>query len=265
MMRSPFNASPNPALLHVTPSIKAVLHKVRKTIDDRLGLTTILGDVGVGKSTVLRMLYSEYDGREDCEATLIATPNFKSEFAFLKAICSDFKVAIKKAHANQQSELENFLVEQYQGGKNVAVFVDEAQTLNGRMLEQIRALLNYEASDGKLIQIVLAGQLDLRDKLKDNSKKAIRKRIFLPSLLDPLDLDETREMLEYRCDHYSLPFPFTSESLESIHSRANGVPRDILRLCSMAFEMARLINNGSTVTIEMVDQAYREFEETTEV
>src|SRR4051812_20836350 len=101
---SPFNASPNPALLHVTDSIRAVLHKVRTTVDDRLGLTTILGDIGVGKSTVLRMLYSEYDGKEDCEAVLIPMPNFKSEFAFLKAICMDFQVPIKKAQLNQERE-----------------------------------------------------------------------------------------------------------------------------------------------------------------
>jgi general secretion pathway protein A len=265
MMRSPFNASPNPALLHVTPSIRAVLHKVRKTIDDRLGLTTILGDIGVGKSTVLRVLYSEYDARDDCDVTIIAQPNYKSEFAFLKAICMDFEVPIKKAQLNQERELQTYLVDRYSQGKNVAVFIDEAQTLNGRMLEQIRSLLNYESDSGKLIQVVLAGQLDLRDKLKDESKKAFRKRIFLPSLLDPLDLDETRQMLEFRCEHYSLPFPFTSEALESIHSRANGVPRDILRLCSMAFEMAQLVNGGSSVTADIVDEAYREFEETTEV
>ncbi len=90
MRKQPFSISPNPFLLYLTPALQVTLEKVRFVVDSRQGLTAILGDVGLGKSTVIRYLFNEYDAREDVAATLIPSPNFPSEFAFLKKICADF-------------------------------------------------------------------------------------------------------------------------------------------------------------------------------
>ena len=74
MRKKPFSISPNPSFLFLTPSLKATLHKTRYVIDERQGLTAILGDVGLGKSSIVRLLYAEYESREDTEAAMIPTP-----------------------------------------------------------------------------------------------------------------------------------------------------------------------------------------------
>jgi general secretion pathway protein A len=212
----PFSISPNPVCLYLTGSLKSVISKVRYTIDERQGLTCILGDVGMGKSSVLRLLHAEYEADESARTCLIPTPSYASEFAFLKGLCGEFDLPPKRSLYDQEGVLKEFLISEYQQGKNVIIFIDEAQKLNGKMLEQVRAMLNFETSQEKLIQIVLAGQLELRDRLRDPSKKAIRSRIFAPSILNSLSINETKAMIEYRCGLADVSMPFPDEAIGTI-------------------------------------------------
>lgn len=239
---TPFSISPNPINLYLTPGIKSVLHKVRFTIDKRQGLTCVLGDVGMGKSSVLRLLYADYTAREDTLVSLIPTPSFTSDFAFLKGICGDLGITPKRSLFDQEQALRQFLIEKFEADQNVVIFIDEAQRLNGKMLEQIRSMLNFETNTAKLIQIVLAGQLELRDRLLDPSKRAIRSRIFAPSVLDPLSLGETTAMIAHRCELAEIKNPFLDKIVESIYEITAGVPREILKICSVAYEIMQLKN-----------------------
>jgi general secretion pathway protein A len=234
----PFSISPDPDLLYLTSALKSTLFKVQHVVDNRQGLTAIMGDVGTGKSSVLRRLWSDYMGRSDEFATAITpSPNFPSDFAMLKAICSDFGIPRKRSMVEQENELRGFLIDLDSAGKTCVLFVDEAQRLKGPHLELIRTLLNFETNKYKLIQIVLAAQLELRVKLMDPSKKALRSRIFLPSLLDPLSLPETREMIYFRCEKAGIPNPFTDQTVEIIYNRTGGVPREVLKVCGFAYIM----------------------------
>lgn len=235
----PFSINPDPSLLYLTPGLEAALHKTRYVIDNRQGLTAILGDVGLGKSTVLRYLYQSYASREDCRTAFLHTPSYKSEFAFLKAICAEFDVPLRPSQQRQESELNGFLIEQLQEGRLCVLFVDEAQKLPGSQLELVRTLLNFEDGKVKLIQIVLAAQLEIRQKLADPSKKAIRSRIFAPSVLDPLSLGETVDMLDFRCQRAGIRNPFEPAAVEAVYRMTGGVPREVLKVCSIALEMAR--------------------------
>lgn len=235
----PFSISPNPNSLYLTPSLKTVIAKVKYTIEERQGLTCILGDVGMGKSSLLRLLYAEYQANEITSTCFIPTPSFTSEFAFLKGVCNEFKIPPKRSLYDQEGALQAFLLTEYQQNKNVVVFIDEAQRLNGKMLEQVRAMLNFETNQDKLIQIVLAGQLELRDRLKDPTKKAIRSRIFAPSLLAPLSYDDTKAMLEFRCKLVDIPMPFTDAALKNIYDSTGGIPRELLKLAALSYELAK--------------------------
>lgn len=238
---TPFSISPNPNSLYVTPSLRAVLAKARFTIDKRQGLTcAALGDVGLGKSTVLRYLYGEYAAKENVMTTLIPTPKFPSIFGMLKYICSDFEIDPKRSFVAQQDALQEFLLETYQAGKNVVLFVDEAQLLNNEQLELIRGMLNFETDRHKLIQIVLAGQLELRDKLNTTKNKALYSRISTYSVLDPLTADETAAMIEFRCQFAGIPNPFTREAMETVYIKSRGIPRAILKLCALSYEMMQM-------------------------
>ena len=258
MRTQPFSISPDPDLLYLTPALKSTLFKVRHVVDNRQGLTAIMGDVGTGKSSVLRRLWADYVERADEFATaIVPSPNFPSDFAMLKAICSDFGIPPKRSMVSQENELRGFLIELDSAGKTCVLFVDEAQRLKGPHLELIRTLLNFETNKYKLIQVVLAAQLELRTKLMDQSKKALRSRIFLPSLLDPLSLPETKEMIGFRCEKAGITNPFTGEGVEMIYNQTGGVPREVLKVCGFSYILA-LQAGERTVPVEAIELAAQE-------
>lgn len=253
----PFSINPDPSLLYLTPGLEAALHKTRYVIENRQGLTAIFGDVGLGKSTVLRYLYQSYEARADCRTAFLHTPSYKSEFAFLKAICADFGVPVRPSQQRQESELNGFLIEQLTEDRLVVLFVDEAQKLPGSQLELVRTLLNFEDGRVKLIQIVLAAQLEIHQKLADPSKKAIRSRIFAPSLLEALTLSETVDMIAFRCQRAGMPQPFEPAAVEAVYRVTGGVPREVLKVCSIALEMARA-QGVERIDADLVEALYPE-------
>lgn len=254
----PFSISPDPELLYLTPALKSTMFKVQHVIDNRQGLTAIMGDVGTGKSSVLRRIWMDYVARASEFATaIVPSPNFPSDFAMLKAICGDFGIPRKRSMVEQENELRGFLIELDSAGKTCVLFVDEAQRLKGPHLELIRTLLNFETNKYKLIQVVLAAQLELRVKLMDASKKALRSRIFLPSLLDPLSLPEMREMIAFRCEQAGIPNPFTKDTMELIYNHTGGVPREVLKVCGFAYILT-LQAGEKTVPVEAVELAASE-------
>lgn len=241
MKRTPFTISPSPRMLYITPSIESSLNKVRHLVDYGQGLSAIMGDVGLGKSTILRYLWEELETRIDCKVAAILSPNFPTDFAFLKSICGEFGVAPKRSMVLQEQALREFLVSLAGDGKTAVLLIDEAQRLKGPQLELIRTLLNFETSENKLIQIVLAGQLELKYKLMDETKKALRSRIFAPSILSPLSPEETRQMIIFRCDQAKIDCPFPDSTIEQIYNRTGGVPRDILKVCQIMFSMGETL------------------------
>jgi general secretion pathway protein A len=253
MAKQPFSISPNPLLLYLTPALQVTLEKVRFVVDSRQGLTAILGDVGLGKSTVIRYLFNEYDARDDVAATMIPSPNFPSEFAFLKKICADFGLPARRSMADQENELRSFLLSLYAQDRVCVVFIDEAQRLPGRQLELVRTLLNFETDETKLIQVVLSAQLELRVKLMDSSKKALRSRIFAPSMLAPLSLKETEEMVNFRCQQADVHNPFTREAIESLYTITGGVPREILKVAAVAWKFSEA--DGHKIAPDLISEA----------
>jgi general secretion pathway protein A len=245
-----FSLSPNPATLFITPGLKSALHKIRYTIQKRQGLTCILGDVGMGKSSVVRLLYGDFFAREDYRSAFIPNPSYKSDYAFLQGLCGELGVALRKSYFKQENELKEYLAEQYESKINVVIFVDEAQKLDQRMLESIRSMLNFETNTAKLIQFVLAGQLELRDRLKEEKNKAIDSRVFAYSLLDPLSFGEMKRMIEHRCDQSEMKVPFPEDVMGAIYDMTKGVPRDVLKVCAQALETATNLMGEQSVTME---------------
>jgi general secretion pathway protein A len=197
MLESVFSISPNPRFFYITPNIQAAIAKTNYVIRTRQGLTTIIGDVGLGKTSLLRLLYNEYEDNSDYTAAFIVNPKQTSETAFLKAICTEFEVPTRRSQRETELELRNFLVSEAIAGRTVVLFIDEAQQLRGPMFEQIRQILNYETDDRKLLNVVMAGQIELRYKLADRSKRALVSRIAVTSNLDALTLEDTLGMIDF--------------------------------------------------------------------
>lgn len=255
-----FSLVSDPRTLYLTNFLNDTIDKVDYTIQNRQGLSCIMGDVGLGKTSILRLLNWRYeDDKENYVTALIPMPNFQSDFAMLKQICIDFRLTIKRSLFEQQKVLEGWLIQQYQLGKNVVVFIDEAQKLKPKELELVRMFLNFESFDHKLIQVILAGQLELRTKLLQPNNKALYSRVFATSILAPLNLEETCKMIAFRCQVSGSENPFSSETMECIYKITKGVPRDIVKICIHAYRES--IRQQKALTPEIVDLVRKQIQE----
>jgi general secretion pathway protein A len=251
---SVFSISPNPRFFYITPSVQAAIAKTKYVIRARQGLTTIIGDVGLGKTSLLRLLYNEYTDDERHVVAFMVNPKQTSETAFLKAICTEFGVSTRRSQRETEYELRGFLVDQFRLGKNVALFIDEAQQLRGPMFEQIRQILNFETDSTKLLSIVMAGQVELRYKLADKSKRALVSRIAVSSTLDALTIEETAGMIDFRCHVAGVENPFELGAVAAIYKFSRGVPREAIKLCAMSVQYATL-NNLLSIPSDLVELA----------
>lgn len=255
-----FSLVSDPRTLYLTSFLNDTIDKVDYTIQHRQGLSCIMGDVGLGKTSVLRLLNWRYeDDKENYVTALIPMPNFQSDFAMLKQICVDFRLTIKRSVFEQQKVLEAWLIEQYQLGKNVVVFIDEAQKLKPKELELVRMFLNFESFDHKLIQVILTGQLELRNKLLLPSNKALYSRVFATSILAPLNLEETCKMIAFRCQVSGAENPFSNETMEAIYKLTKGVPRDIVKICIHSYRQA--IKEEKNISPEIVQSVSKQIRE----
>lgn len=253
-----FSISPNPTLMVATPSIRGVLFKIRYCIKAKQGLSVIVGDFGMGKSTLLRALHSEVSGRSDTITTLLPTAKFPTALSFLKKICDDLGVVRRKAGLDQQAELTQFLVDKAKAGMTVVIFVDEAQLMDSEQLEMVRTLLNNETHTHKLVQFVLAGQLNLVKRLKGPKLRALRSRIVAPCSVNPLNLEEAAEMIRLRCETWNVPNPFPAPVFERMYQLTDGVPRLLLRLCALTTAMAE--STKFPITVELVESIAADIE-----
>lgn len=243
--------------MYQTMPIRGALAKIRFAVDSRQGLACILGDVGIGKSSLLRFLQAEYSADEKSLTTLLTTGKYPSPFAFLKKITGDFALAPKRSLMAQLEAFEGFLIGRHQEDRTVIVFIDEAQLLDAECLELIRTMLNFETHTEKLIQFVMAGQLDLRDRLLHKKQKALRSRIFAPVILNSLNHEETGAMIQYRCDYWQVTNPFTRAALDRIYHITDGVPRYVLQLCAISYQMGAALGD-TRIDDDLVESAARE-------
>jgi general secretion pathway protein A len=251
---SVFSISPNPRFFYLTPSVKAAVAKTRYVVRARQGLTTIIGDVGLGKTSLLRLLFNEWDDDQAYTAALIVNPKQTSETAFMKAICTEFGVPTRRSLRETEYELRSFLIEETKAGRTVVLLIDEAQQLRGPMFEQIRQILNFETDEMKLINIVLAGQVELRYKLADRTKRALVSRIAVSSTLDAMTLDETDGMIAFRCTVAGVENPFAADAIETIYKLSKGVPREAIKLCALGVQYAGM-NETDRIDSELIQAA----------
>lgn len=251
---SVFSISPNPRFFYLTPSVQAAIAKTKYVIRARQGLTTIIGDVGLGKTSLLRLLFNEYADDEKYTVAFMVNPKQTSETAFLKAICTEFGVPTRRSQRETEYELRDFLVSQFRDGQRVVLFIDEAQQLRGPMFEQIRQILNFETDSTKLISIVMAGQVELRYKLADKSKRALVSRIAVSSTLDALTLEETAGMIDFRCHVAGVSNPFDRKAVAAIYQYSRGVPREAIKLCAMSVQYAAL-NQLNSIPADLIEVA----------
>lgn len=240
--KEPFSTSPDPDFFYLSKEHEAALANILIELRLKRGLSVILGDVGTGKTTLSRKLIQELRDRPDFIFHIILDPTFESEEAFLIALAKNFEIAMNNdaspGIAALREGLERFLFQKgVTENKTVTLIIDEAQKLNETSLEVLRVLLNYETNEFKLIQLVLLGQLELHAKITEIAN--FFDRISFKYNLNPLDLEETREMIEFRLKQagYSASMHlFLDEAIKEVHQYTRGYPRRITMLCHRALK-----------------------------
>ncbi len=252
--KEPFSTSPDPAFFYESASHKAALLRLQIAIKLKRGLSLILGDVGVGKTTLSRKLFQLLKAEEKVSSNLMLNPIYPSESEFLSALLKLFQIP-GDSHpfsiVEAMERIERYLFEKgVEEGQTIVLLIDEAQRLKPSSLELLRTLLNYETNEYKLLQLILMGQLELLPLAR--GMKNFYDRISLRYVINPLDEEETRAMITFRLEkagYTSRTDLFKKEAIHEIHRYTQGYPRRIATVCHDALEQLVMLRK------DVVDEA----------
>jgi general secretion pathway protein A len=262
LKEAPFKPGPNPRFLHMTDQHQDALEKCKFTINERSGLVAICGDIGMGKSSIARMLVNEVED-ENCIVGVILNPSLMTEKAFLKEIMAAFDQKSLRSYADSLNAFQDFMLQSYQDHKNLVLIIDEAQRLTRKMLMVLHALHNFESDDDKFLQMVLIGQNELEKNMQAIPEFADRVSWF--AKLQPLTLDDTAELIAFRWHAASgakSSHPFTSKAISAIYIAAGGRPRKINQFCHASL-LTAYQDGLSEITELTVDEAAKDLLQST--
>src|ERR1039458_8121897 len=181
----PFGASPDPRFLFLRPQIREALACLQYGIAARKGFVVMTGEVGTGKTTLLKTVLSSFT-KDRVSTAFVFNPRLEV-LDFLEFVLTDFGIPPKaRTKSGMLLQLNRWLIDRFRDQELCAIVVDEAQNLSWELLEEIRLLTNLETSSEKLVQIILSGQPELEEKLRDPSVRQLRQRISLWARTHPL-------------------------------------------------------------------------------
>jgi putative secretion ATPase (PEP-CTERM system associated) len=230
----PFALSPDPGYLYPSRVHQEALDYLRYGVESQAGFIVITGEIGSGKTTLLQTLLRNLDSQTTV-GRIVNTMLEPREL--LETIMIDFGLdPTGRSKPLLLRDLSQYLVDQRLAGRLVLLVIDEAQNLGLGALEELRMLSNLETEKSKLLQIVLVGQPNLRDKLAAPELEQLRQRITVSYHLAPLGADETGHYINHRLRRAALgaPIEFPRAATELIHARSHGVPRIINVICDAA-------------------------------
>ncbi len=256
---APFNITPDPRFLFFTPRHREAFDHLIYGIEQRKGFIELTGDVGAGKTTLCRALLAGLS--DNIRTAIILNPGL-TENQLLRAILNDFGLKPKGRDRMAYLEtLNNFLLEQLRQGNNVALIIDEAQNLTPAVLEQIRLLSNLETDQHKLLQIVLCGQPELKQRLAAPELRQLRQRITVRYHLLPLREEELSDYIQHRLTTAGWQGEklFTEAAVSLIYSYARGIPRLVNALCDITL-LAGYVAGTKLIERHYVDKAIKQLE-----
>ncbi|MGD0584158.1 MAG: AAA family ATPase [Oryzomonas sp.] len=254
----PFTITPNPQFIYLSGNHREAFAHLLYGIDSHAGFIAMTGEVGTGKTTVLRTLLTQLDP-EKYKSALIFNPCLSGE-QLLASICRDFGIKAAKKNIFAYLEALNcYLLEQNAAGRTLVLVIDEAQNLAPEVLEQVRLISNLETERDKLIQIILAGQPELDAIFSRHDLRQLNQRITVRCKLSPMGLDDTKEYISHRLkiSGNRIPGLFSSGAVKHIYRFSGGIPRLINVACERALIMA-WTRESLTITPDIAAQVIAE-------
>lgn len=255
---SPFNLSPDPEFLYRSPQHEEALANLIYGVRSRKGFIALTGEVGTGKTTMLECLRDYLDAQR-MEFAFLFNSRLTTD-QFFEMIAYDFDLQCdRKSKTGVLFALNALLIEQSERGRTAVLIVDEAHNLEWDVLEEIRLLGNLENRQGKLLQIILAGQPELDRKLDAPNLRQLKQRIVLRCSLNPLTCQETHEYIDARLSRAGMEGQtvFSAAMMDDIHARSRGIPRVINAICDNLLVTAFAMERRST-TSAMLDEVCRD-------
>ncbi len=258
LQTKPFNPTPDQDFLYLSPSHKQALGSILYGVKEKKGFISVTGQVGLGKTTILRSFLAQVD-QANLHTIYLLNPNI-SFTRVLKTLLRELgHDPVEGDDAEMVEQLHMVLIKEYQKGRTVVLLIDEAQNMPLATLEHLRMLSNLETPKEKLIQIVLLGQPELDALLDRYELRQLRQRIAVRALLLPLSEQESVQYIQHRLDIAGGKGKklFTESALSLIVAEAKGAPRQLNILCDNAFVTA-LGYQKKLVTVSIAKEVIRD-------
>ncbi len=259
LKQTPFDITPNPRFLFHSQKHHEAFNHLLYGIRERKGFVQLTGEVGAGKTTLCRALLEKLDA--NFSTALILNPVLNAD-ELMKAIATEFGLNVKGCDRLETiAAISEFLLQQIAQGRETVLIIDEAQNLTEDLLEQVRLISNIETDDRKLLQIVLMGQPELRDRLNSHRLRQLRQRITVRYHLTPLSRAEVGHYIRHRLEYAGAKGrpEFTRFALWRVFNYSRGIPRLINAVCDKAL-LAGFVEQSDRINYRMVGCAIRELE-----
>jgi general secretion pathway protein A len=248
----PFQLKPDPNFFFGSKGHKRAMSYLEYGLGQREGFIVITGEVGAGKTTLVRNLFLKLESEKIIAAQIVNTHLNSNDT--LRMVVAAFGLPFKDVtKAALLTKLEQFLIQCDQQGKRVLLIVDEAQNLSPRTVEELRMLSNFQTADNSLLQIFLLGQPEFRKTLLSGDMQQLLQRVIASYHLGPMDASETRAYIEHRLHTVGWKGdPSISEdAFTTIYNFTGGIPRKINTLCDRLFLMGYLEEMHSFTSTEV--------------
>ena len=250
----PFNLVPDPEFLFLSDRHEKALTFLEYGLSEKAGFIMLTGEIGMGKTTLIRYLLNQVD-EQDTDVAVVFHTNV-SGTVLLRQILSEFEVDTEPGldKASLLELLYELLIDRYAKNRKVFLIVDEAQNLSASALEELRMLSNLQTDKDLLVQIIIVGQPGLRDKIGSSSLRQFAQRISASFHLSPMSKEETLAYVRFRLERAGgNPDLFTPDLLEKLFIVSGGIPRTINLLCDAVLVYA-FADRVSEITKDHLDQ-----------
>ena len=249
----PFQLNPDPAFFYGSRGHKRAFAYLQYGVHQSEGFIIITGEVGAGKTTLVRSLLEQIDPNRLVAAQLVTTQLDAEDL--LRSVAMAFGISTRAIDKAQLlAELEAFLISLVPQGKRALLIVDEAQNLTGRAIEELRMLSNFQLGSQGLLQSFLVGQPQLRALMQGPELQQLRQRVTASYHLGPMDRAETQAYVEHRLRHvgWSNDPSFEPGAFDAIYTFSAGIPRRINTLCNRLL-LAAMLSEEHVITVANVD------------